>query len=244
MNRMNNWIERKFRRQGWVSCLLSPMALALGLVVMFLTFWLFYALVFIMALGVSSAVTLFTGRDAMLTHNWRLVASGLWLPWVIVGYWRNPLEDLAPMPRANYVNAGYLVYRGGAAASFAVMLAYPQATGLLLRDLFSTGPKLVHGGIWLWRQGRGMLGIDTVLCATILEYLEREPDAVPYEELESFVSHPDFERACHQLHAIDGVVFLEKGLGLTSDLREELRPLIDGVDGADTAPDRVERDSC
>jgi hypothetical protein len=70
-------------------------------------------------------------------------------------------------------------------------------------------------------QGFGLQRIDENGCGELLAFLHSRPDAVPYEELKSAGWEPWFG----QLRYIEGVQFLQKGLVLSTELRNELNKL-------------------
>jgi len=59
----------------------------------------------------------------------------------------------------------------------------------------------------------------------VLTALAGRTGSVPREELMAAWPDADWPRLWTQLRLIDGLVFLEKGVSLTEDLRNELQPL-------------------
>lgn len=226
MNALASWLQQGFRRQAGLALAFSPLAILAGLLVMFLTFWLFYALIYIMAGGAAAVWDLITSTKIKLSHPWRLVAAGAWLLLVCLSYWRRPDSNMDPLPEADYVAWSPTLHGGGTAAGLIMMAAYPGATAHLLRDLFQTGPRLVHGGIALWRMVAALKAIDPGFCAAYLERLARATGVVRWEELQGIYGPEHVPAAVGQLRAIDGVVVLNQGLSLTAELRRELRPLL------------------
>jgi len=204
----------------------SPLAFLAGLLVVFLTFWLFYALIFVMAGGLSAGWEIITSTKFKLSHPWRLAAAGGWLLWVCLGYWRRPNSNMDPLPKASYVAWSPTLHGGGTPAGLIMMAAYPGATAHLLRDLFQTGPRLIHGAIALWRMVAPLKAIDPEFCAEYLGRLARASGVVTWEDLQAVHGPEHVPIAVEQLRAVEGVVVLNKGLSLTSDLRRELRPLV------------------
>ena len=226
MNSIAQWLERQFRRQAGVALVFSPLALLAGLLVMFATFWLFYALIYIMADGFSAVLELALSIKFKLDHPWRLMGAGLWMLLVGFGYWRRPTSSMEPMPKADYVEWSPTLHGGGTPAGLIMMAAYPGATAHLLSDLFQTGPRLIHGASALWRMVAVLKAVDPAFCAPFLERLIRAPGAVSWGQLEIVYGSDHLPIAVEQLRAIEGVVVLEKGLSLTAELRRELRPLV------------------
>lgn len=63
--------------------------------------------------------------------------------------------------------------------------------------------------------------LDTEGCRQLLAFLASQATAVPYEELRA----AGWEDHIGQLRNVEGIVFLEKGLNLTTELRQELASL-------------------
>jgi hypothetical protein len=226
LNPLAQWLEQVFRRQAGIALVFSPLALLAGLLAMFLTFWLFYALIYIMAGGLSAVLELVVSSKFKLGHFWRLVMAGVWMLLVVAGYWRRPASNMEPMPEANYVEWSPTLHGGGTAAGLILMAAYPGATAHLLRDLFQTGPRLVHGALALWRMVASFKAIDPAFCAPYLERLARAAGVVTWDDMQAVYGPEYVPTAVEQLRAIEGVVVLNKGISLTADLRRELRPLL------------------
>lgn len=226
MNTLEEWIEQKRGRQMPIIWLLAPLAFLAGLVVLFLTFWLLYALLFVMGWGVSAIVELVASREFMIPHFWRLLLAGAWLIGVCVSYARNPSSNMNPIPAHDYVGWSPTFHGGGTAAGLVMLAAYPGATAHLLRDLFQTGPRLIHGALGLGRMFSAIKSIQPPFCAIYLERLVRAGSAVTWEELKNIDGPESLKRAVNQLRSIDGVIFLEKGVTLPTELRRELRPLL------------------
>jgi hypothetical protein len=226
MNTLEQWIEQKRRRQMPIILLLASLAFLAGLLVLFLTFWLLYALLFVMGWGVSAIVELFASREFMIPHFWRLLLAGAWLIGVCFGYACNPMSNMDPIPARDYVGWSPTFHGGGTAAGLVMLAAYPGATAHLLRDLFQTGPRLIHGALALGRMYSALKAIQPSFCAIFLERLVRAGGAVTWDELQNIHGPEYLEAAVIQLRSIDGVILIEKGLTLPPELRRELRPML------------------
>jgi hypothetical protein len=140
-----------------------------------------------------------------------------------------------PMPARDYVRWSPTYHGGGSAAGLVMLAAYPGATARLLRDLFQTGPRLIHGALALGRLFRAHQAIQPSFCAAYLERLVRAGGAVTWEDLKDVYGPDHLDAAVVQLQSIDGVILLGKGLSLTPALREELRPLSSRIDPCETS---------
>jgi len=98
------------------------------------------------------------------------------------------------------------------------MLAYPGASANMVADILLSGPRLVTGAWNLCRESMRLARLDETGCAELLAFLSRCDMAVPYDELRG----AGWEDWFGQLRSIEGVLFLEKGVGLSAELRKEL----------------------
>lgn len=218
-----SWLKRKAmtRTVGcWAGCAL---ALVAGAGVLFLTFWLAYALLCVGERGVSALGELAFGRKLHLTHGWRLAVSGIFIV-ALFAEWlrRSPwsLGEYGETTGGAATNA--LALKAGAFGSLAVLLANPQASATMITELLYTGPRLVLGAGHLAHEAArsGRMQLDG--SAQALELLLTRPHAVPYEELSAVWPEADRQTMQMNLAWLPGVVFLEKGVSLTGDLRQEL----------------------
>ena len=67
---------------------------------------------------------------------------------------------------------------------------------------------------------------DVAGCSQVLQLAMSKISAVTYEELNTTKLEFEQTKLHHDLTQISGVVFLEKGIGLTDDLRAELRAVL------------------
>jgi hypothetical protein len=124
------------------SLLISALAFAAGLVVLFLTFWFTYAIIWFAMLGVSAASELMFEKRLALCHVWRLVLSSLFIILLFIGNARTSREYLADYPTRNYRGIG-VGMQAGVAGALVSLLAYPGASTRMISDLLFTGPRLV-----------------------------------------------------------------------------------------------------
>lgn len=208
----------------WGTALLALLA---GALVLFVTFWVAYGVLFVGEWAVSALGELVWNHELHLSHAWRLALCGLFLAALFVEWLRRSVWDLGNYPAVNAPpGTNALVYRGGVAASFAVLLANPQATSTMMAELLYTGPRLVVASGHLVREARRLVRLDATACAWTLAVLAGSDHAVTYEELAAAWPAADWRELRSELAQIQGVVVLAKGLSLTEELRLELRELV------------------
>jgi hypothetical protein len=207
----------------WVG---SVLAFLVGALVLFLTFWFAYLVLFLGQWGISAFTDLCFNRKFHISHAWRLILCGLFLAVLFIEWLRRRHTELGNYGRINSPpGAQALVFHDGALGAFAALLANPQTSATIIAEILYTGPRLIIGAGSLMREANRSRHFDLPGCAQILQCMLAKPGALTYEELNTTKS--DFEQTKLQtnLAQIPGIVFLEKGLGLTEELRRELSEL-------------------
>ncbi len=215
------WLRKKKTSGAMSRGLLALLALFAGVVVLFLTFWFTYAIIYIGCQGISAVSELILSRKLRLSHEWRLAGSGVFVVLLFIQHFRTSQWHWGDYPKRDYVSAPGLQYHAGAAAGLAFMLAYPGASANMVADILLSSPRLVTGAWNLWRESMRLARLDETGCAELITFLASCDATVPYEELRS----AGWESWFGQLRSIEGVLFLEKGLSLTAELRSELKEL-------------------
>ena len=217
---IQRWLERRIALHiagCWGGALLALLA---GIFVLFLTFWLAYIVLFIGEDGVSAVMGLFLNREFHLSHAWRMVISGLFLAALFVEWIRRSRWELGNYEETNTLpGARALVPYFGVSA---MLLANPRASATLVSEILYTGPRLVLVAKSLAFEVYHSRNLKMEECAQVLQLLASEENAVTYEKLRTFQPNADWTMLKKSLARVPGVVFLEKGLGLTDDLRKEL----------------------
>jgi len=209
----------KWKTRSIVShALLALVGVLAGMVVLFLTFWFTYAIIWFGCYGVSAASELVSGKRVRLSHEARLICSGIFLVLLFVQHFRTNPSHWGDYPRRDYAAVPGLPMHARTTGSLLWMLAYPGASANMVADLLLSGPRLVVGSWRLAGEISLIKKIDAASCANLLGFLLQRGRAVPYEELREAGWEPWFE----QLRRMEGVIFLEKGLSLSDELRAEL----------------------
>jgi hypothetical protein len=217
---IQRWLERKKTRHiagCWGGALL---ALSAGIFVLFLTFLLAYIVLLIGEEGISAVMGFFGNREFHLSHGWRLVISWLFVTALCVEWVRRSPWDLGDYDKTNTTpGARALVPFFGASS---LLLVNAQASATIITEILYLGPRLVLGALSLAREAYRSRKLATAECARILQLLVSRENAVTYEEFRTVQPEADWATLKNSLARIPGVVFLEKGLSLTDDLRKEL----------------------
>lgn len=210
------WLQRKKSRGATMQLLLAVAALLGGLIVLFLTFWFTYVIVWFGFQGVSAVSSLAFSKKLHLAHEWRLVISGIFLVLLFVQHLRT-----SPWHWGNYPERDDYSFIAGHVLGPWALLHYPGASANMIADILLSGPRLVTGAWTSVREAKRLKRLDVERCSQLIGFLASRPSAVPYEELRA----AGWEDWFDQLRSIEGVVFLEKGLNLTIELRKELASL-------------------
>ncbi len=201
----------------WVGALLALLA---GIFVLFLTFWLAYIVLFIGEDGISAVTGLFFNREFHLSHAWRMVVSGLFLVALFIEWIRHSPSDLGNYEKI-HVSSGAraLVPYFGISS---LLLANPRVSAAIIAKILYIGPRLVLGATSLACEAYRARNLETAECARVLLLLTSREKAVTYEEFRTLLPNTDWTTLKNILARVPGVVFLEKGFGLTDDLRKQL----------------------
>jgi hypothetical protein len=229
---IDDWLRKRFAQEAGLSVLMGVAAIGLGVVAVFLTFWLAYAMMWLVGEALSAVTQIITNKKVPWPHWLRLAGAAGFM----VLLFRQHLQT-SPWNRGSYADAdatptdgfdklgGLLALHGGVLLSLGQLLRYPTASSRLIVELLETGPRLLTGARGLFRQADALRRMDMAGCAWVLTVLAGRTGCVPREELTAAWPDADWPRLWTQLRLIDGLVFLEKGISLTEDLRNELQPL-------------------
>jgi len=217
---IQRWLGRKIT---WhiVGCWSGAvLALLAGIFLLNLTFCLAYIVLLIGESGVSAVIGLFSNHEFHLSNTWRLVIAGLFVTALSVEYVRRTPWDLGDYEKAEAPSgARVLVPLLGASS---LLLVNAQASATIITQILYLGPRLVVGALPLAREACRSRHLKTVECAQVLQLLASHESAVTYEEFRTVQPEADWTMLKNCLARVPGVIFLEKGLSLTDDLRKEL----------------------
>lgn len=217
-----NWLKKRAGRHILACSIGSVLSLLAGLVVLFLTFWFAYFVVYLGEGGVSAVTELCFNHRFHLGHAWRLVICGFFIVALFVEWIRRSPWDLGNYGKVVSPPGAKALARRDGTVALGLLLANPQASASIIAEILYTGPRLVLGAGSLVRSGLQTRNLDTPACAQILELLAASEKPVTYEELQSAQPEVEWIRTGASMTWIPGIIILEKGLSTTNDLREEL----------------------
>lgn len=218
---IKNWLKKKKFWNFAQYEVLGGVAFLAGIVIVFLTFWLSYGIIWFGWFGISAAYEIiFNKRLAAPSHELRLLCSGIFIVLLFVQHFRTNPSYWGNYPKENYASPRALPFIA-AFGEMGLLLAYPGASANMIVDILLTGPRLVCGTYGLMRRGFRMKNLDEGNCASLLSVLLSRTHVVTYDELKE----TGWESYLDQLHCIDGLEFLQKGLFLSEELRSELNNL-------------------
>jgi len=220
---IQHWLKKKFSMHIFGCWVGAVLALVVDSFVLFLTFWLAYFIVLMGEWGVSAVTELTFNHGFHLDHTWRLLISGGFLVALFVEWIRRSPWELDNYGTVNTpLGAQSLVMYDGALGAFAMLLANPQVSASIITEILYIGPRLVLGAGSLAREAYRSWSFNLLECAQILQLLLSRENAVTYEEFKVIQRDTDWIKLKNNLARLSGVVFLEKGLSMTDDLRQEL----------------------
>lgn len=220
---LEQWIRQRLQRDANLCVVLSPVAILGGLLVLCLTFWLAYAVSFMVAHVLAAILSLVSDAHWKLGHTGRLWTAAGFMALLIVSFLRSDRRfptsygDFEGEPSA----LGLALAHGAGGSRASLMLLHPGTSARMIVDLLNLGPRLVWGGIALLRESASNRSADTVAGARLAWTLVASPGRVTYEALGSVYDRGELNSAFRALRAIPGVVFLEQGVTLAPELRAE-----------------------
>ena len=224
---IQQWLKRKVTAHVVGSWLGAVLALSAGLIILFITFWFAYAVIFIGEGGISAIAELISNHKFHLAHGCRMVICGLFVAALFVEWMRRSPDELGNYGRINSPpGARGLVLYDGAFGAFAMLLANPQASASMITEILYIGPQLVLGAASLARNASAWQKFDFVHSAVALQLLATSGRAVTNEELYALQPDVDWSQVKLDLARIPGVVLLEKGVTLTEELRNEINAFV------------------
>lgn len=230
---IEDWLRKRFAREAGMSVFMGVAAIALGVVAVFLTFWLAYAGMWMIGRTLSAVTELVVNKKLSWPHWLRLLGAGFFLVLLFARHlktspWdRGSFADADATPACGFNGfGGAFAMNGGALVSLALLLRYPNASSRMILEILESGPRLLTGSRALFRQANALRRMDPAGCAWVLTFLAARGVAVPREDLIAAWPEGEWPKLWMQLRLIDGLVFLEKGISLTMDLRKELLPIL------------------
>lgn len=220
------WMRRRLARDANTCLLLSPLAILGGLLILFLTFWFSYAVIWMVLKVLLAIPEILAGTHWKVGHQGRLGLTTAFLVLLVVSYLRSDRwqrQDLSSFADGPSPGGQALWRFGGGRAG--LLLAYPGASSRMIVDLLYVGPQLLVTGWNLLRDSGRARAAEVPTAARVLWTLLNQPGRVPYGELSSLYADEDLQGAFESLRRIEGVVFLELGITLSVDLRTELGSL-------------------
>lgn len=212
------WLQRKKSSGATARCLTAFAALLGGMFILFLTFWFTYASIWFCVPGISAVTELAFSKKLRLAHEWRLILSGAFLLLLFVQHFRTSKWHWGDYGEVDGDRVWALTHSVG---PLAALLSAPGASANMIADILMSGPRLMTGAWKLWRESRLLGALDEEGCAQLLCFLASLPGAAPYHELRT----AGWEQWFGQLRCVEGVIFLEKGISLSSELRQELHQI-------------------
>lgn len=217
---LESWVQQRRVEEASANVGIAVAAVGLGVVVLFFTFWLAYALAWIAAGAVSAVTEMLFNMRFRIPHLLRLLLAGAFVVALCAEWLRRSVHELGSW--AGERVSKWIPQSGGFGA-LVQLLGHPTASSKMITEILYTGPCLLTGAWALVQRSKALRHQDPTALAWLLSVLITRPNAFAYDELRALWPDADWEDLLAQARSVDGVVALEKGLGLTAELREELR---------------------
>jgi hypothetical protein len=217
------WLDGYIKTRSASLLLGSLGLLLLGAVVLFVTFWVVYLVIYL-------------GFDWIfhMSHTVRLWVSAGFMLLLFIGNAttdREYLETYSFTPGTSSDKVVHIDIPGVVSGSTVNPLAPDSAHSYvkIITSVLYGGPRLVSNAWQLLRRVQRLRGLDRDACTAVLALLAASDGKVPFTEIASAIPRGhDVATVLERLRDIDGVLFLKAepaGLSLLSDFREELGAL-------------------
>lgn len=216
---LHNWLQRRLKTDSGLSILTAVGALLGGLLVTLLTFWFTYAILYVAETGVNGALGLLLSKRIEITHAMRFWAAMVFMVLLFVTWLRT---DPHYWGESTDENCTPFLPGAGETAALVQMAAHPKTSARMIVDLLLTGPRLVGATREYAVRGKSFREVDLESACAFYYLLWARNGAVPWEEL----AEQGLTDTARKLAGFNGLVYLNKGPSLNSDLREELTSVI------------------
>ncbi|HXI70878.1 MAG TPA: hypothetical protein VNN22_11040 [Verrucomicrobiae bacterium] len=192
-----------------------------GIIVLFITFWLTYFVVWLASSGFFSVYELFFGTKLKLGSNYLLIISGIFIMMLFVQYLRMDPWSWGRYSQEEFDVDARLRSDVRELMPSVDMLEHSGNTAKAIADVLVTGPRLLMGSLSRLKEISQIKHIKVDKCAEALTFIYSRTDSVSYEDFHA----AGFGEQLQQMKGIDGVSFLKSGLLLSDELRNEFNNL-------------------
>jgi len=221
---LDDWVRRKRASATAGNLGVGALGLLGGVLVLFITFWFAYAIIFIGTMGASGASELILNKRLHLSHEMRLAGAGLFIVLLFIGNARTNRWYLGDYSETQFSSFG--IPRSELMGAFDCLLVYPGTSSKMIAGILCISPRLLTASWRTFRQARRLQSLDVSGCAAILSLLASSPRRASNEALAQVFPGWDLPGLTRQLLDLDCVIPLELGLGLKPEIRQELASLI------------------
>ena len=228
--RLNKWIKKKIAIQVAFHAVTAFLSLLTGIVVLLITFFLAYAVIwFGFNLGISALSELLFNRRLHVPHEYILAACFLFLALLFIENARISREYLNSYATEPRCRTGIL-WAAGILGAIATLLANPSASAKMITDLLFSGPRLITSAVRRFQRVVHLIRMNLSTYSRVLMVLVQRVTRVSSSELADIVPGCDPLIIFSQLQELDGVCFVggePPGVVVADTLREELSHLFD-----------------
>jgi len=218
------WLKKKVAVQATFYSLASMASFGLGIVVLAITFFVSYAIVwFGFNYGVSAVSDLVFGKSLHLSSSRITIVCSLFLILLFIENIRTSREYLDSYSLKQPVSPS-LTVMAGVTGALITLLANSDASGKIIADLLFSGPRLIIYSVSALHRALRFLQINVQGCSKALMVLFGKTSRISLNELAVSLQGFNPVNILFQLQEIEGILFIAKdptGITLTEDLRSE-----------------------
>ncbi len=219
------WLRRKLVAKVAVCLAVSLVALASGVLLLFLTFWVAYAVILIGMDGVSAATELAFGWHMRISHQWRVRLSLLFVGLLFLSRRSTRGEKL--LERGEQTSFQHpMTLRLGRLEAMLAVVKHPVASAEIITDFLLIGPRLVTTAVGLLVRSIRLTRFNCRKYGPVLSHLLLRSSPVSEGELLNVFPGLDWEDAVRDLALLEEVFVAGDDIAVAGSVRSELRKLL------------------
>jgi hypothetical protein len=219
------WLRRKQRQRTVAYFVGSALAFAVGLLVLFITYWLTYVVLVVGTDGVSAASVLATGKHLTISHGWRTIICLGFIALLFVGAARRRADEIPESPPQLYTGS---LPKLRMLSTEIALLTHPLASAGVISYWLLVGPRMIIGSFQLLLRAFRKRGVRLADAAAAFSFISDRSSSVSRDEIMREFPALNWPAFVAVLGEIDGVLPLEPDwarVTLSQELRLELQKM-------------------
>jgi hypothetical protein len=215
------WLQKNKSSKITKTYFAAGLSLLSGIVVLVVTFFLTYFVVWLASSGFLSIYELFFETKLKLGSNYLFIISSVFIVMLFIQYLRMDSWSWGRYSKDEFDIDPRLESDIRQLMPSVDILEHSGNAAKAIVDILVTGPRLLLGSVTRLKEISKINRIEIDKCAESLTLIHSRTDFISYEEF----CAAGYGKQLQQLKGVDGVYFLKVGLLLSDELRNELNNL-------------------